>query len=191
MAADGRKRPPWGQVRKKRDGNRKDRRRITKISKFWRVKWKHMVLIRTVSLLSCGGVGLTQSDVQHSAHHLLAAWLPTLCFSFTTPFSCHFNILPQGCWNPGLEGTYPVSISRGNCQGNWEPSYNAPDLPVGSENPLGLRPLEDRVLTTLLYTNRNCTIYCFSSTYEAISWKCDVTQKWQVMSDWYQVLTDP
>lgn len=151
-----------------------------------------MVLIWTVSLLSCGGVGLTQSDVQHT-HHLLAAWLPTLCFSFITPFSFHFNILPQGCWNPGLEGNNPVrfSIPRGYRQSNWEPSYNTPDLPGRSENPLGLQPLEDRILTTLLYANRNCTIYCFSSTYEAISWKCDVTQRWQVTSDWYQVLTDP
>lgn len=110
MAANTRKGPPWAQVKKKRDGNRKDRRAITKISKFWRVKWKHMVLIRTVSLLSCGGVGLIQSDGQHSAHHLLAAWLPMLCFSFTTPFSFYFNILSQGCWNPGLEGTIQLGF---------------------------------------------------------------------------------
>lgn len=193
MAANTRKGPPWGQVRKKRDGNRKDRRTITKISKFWRVKWKHMVLIWTVSLLSCGGVSLKQSDVQHSAHHLLAAWLPMLCFSFTTPFSFHFNLLPQGRWIPGLEGTNPVgsSIPRGYRQGNWESSYNTPDLLGGSEKPLGLQPLEDRVLTTLLYVNINCTIYCFSSLYEVISWKCDVTQRWQVTPDWYQVLRDP
>lgn len=88
---------------------------------------------------------------------------------------------PQG--HQSIQVFYPQRLSPRQ--------LGTPDLPGGSENPLGLLPLEDQILTTLPYANRNCTIYCFSSTYEAMSWKCDVTQRWQVTSDWYQVLKDP
>lgn len=127
-------------------------------------------------------------------------WCTTLCSSpfgrlapHTLLFLHHTLLLPfqhfQGCWNPGLKGHqsiqvfYPQRLSPRQ--------LGTPDLPGGSENPLGLLHLEDRILTTLPYANRNCTIYCVSSTYEAMSWKCDVTQRWQVTSDWYQVLKDP
>lgn len=154
-----------------------------------------MVLIRTVSLLSCGGVSLTQSDVQHSTP-LITFWPPgSPCSAFPSPRPSPSisTFYPRGAETQASSAPIQLGFLSPDAiaKAIGEPSCNAPDLLGGSEKPLGLRPLENRVLTTLLYVNRNRTIYCFSSTYEAISWKCDVTQRWQVMPDWYQVLRDP
>lgn len=102
-----------------------------------------------------------------------------------------FQHFTPGVLKPGPRGHQSSRVFYSQRLSPIQVGYNALDLPGGPENPLGLWPLEDLISTTLLYANRNRTIYCFSSTYDAISWECDVTRRWQVTSDWYQVLTDP